>query len=375
MNHFGPIPTLIVDLSPFCDLQCPMCPQGQGSRGSRRPMSPEIVEAVIAGLANHKPGAGAILPFWNGEPLLSDNFSHFVTRLHNERTRGTLNFGVISIHTNATRLHNTHVDLILTPGLFGPVTISLDAADTATYAGIRRGGDFSTVDQQVKNFILQRCTTGLPAVILQFIAMAENEGNEVEFVRHWQKFFQNHKLPAPHLIFDECNFPQTGDVLFIRALIPASETSEDINSARGFHERARTRLLPEVEVIQPTNVKESHPPPPAPSTAPRRGPCPGIFQHLGIDWQGNVSPCCRDFEVRMRLGNVLETSLAELWTGPTLRDWRIAHVEGRFNDVPLCGNCPGQPFGVIHPPQVVDWLKSVGQECRINPYLRRLGTI
>jgi radical SAM protein with 4Fe4S-binding SPASM domain len=353
-------------------------------------MSEEVLTAVLTGIRNHAPGVEVILPFWNGEPLLYKGFTRFVETLVEETTKG-LCLGSISIHTNGNGLTEENSQVILDSGLFSPITLSLDAVRASTYDQIRRGGDLLTVCQNIETFLRLRKNTNSkkPAVILQFIVMDENIQETSLFVAHWQKIFTQLELPLPKVIFSEEELQGETDVLFIRPLIPDSDTSEAREQVKLLHERARQQILfPESALAEsPRNpsdiyvesVKE-------PSSCGNcqchkrektdvRGPCPGIFTHLGVTWEGNVSPCCRDFEAVIKLGNVLEESLSEIWTGQLLKDYRLAHIRGEFDKIPLCCECSGQPFGTISHQQIIDYLKSIGEEREINGYLRRMGAI
>lgn len=376
LSHFGPIPTLIVDLAPYCDLACVMCPQGRGERVDRAVMPEAVIGRVIDGLAAHAPGAHVILPFWNGEPLIAGNFEAFVDRLAAARGRG-LKFDSVSIHTNATRLTPELSARIVRSGLFSPLTFSLDAARPETYARIRRGGDFAAVRGNLLAFLDARAAAGTgPFGVFQLIVMEENRSEIGEFVDFWKTALAERGF-ASGVIFDDTGVNFDRDLIFIRKLIPERETPEELARVETLHQDAK--YMVEGAALQTTRQRvadplESHAS--FETWIPKaRRPCPGIFSHLGVRHDGTVSPCCRDFDCEIRLGNVLDTPLAALWTGARLRDHRLAHVEGRFADVPRCGDCPGQPFGAITDAEVVAWLKSVGEERRIHPYLKRVGAL
>jgi len=72
---------------------------------------------------------------------------------------------------------------------------------------------------------------------------------------------------------------------------------------------------------------------------------------------GDVTTCCLDEHLENRLGNLRETPLRALWEGETINQWRLAHVEGRFDESgPLCPRCNWQSAGA-HPAQASQaWL-------------------
>jgi radical SAM protein with 4Fe4S-binding SPASM domain len=68
-------------------------------------------------------------------------------------------------------------------------------------------------------------------------------------------------------------------------------------------------------------------------------PCPAPFYMLAIRANGDVSPCCVDWSGALTLGNVNQTSLQDLWTGPRMLALRMAQIHGRRGDVPACAGC------------------------------------
>jgi radical SAM protein with 4Fe4S-binding SPASM domain len=71
---------------------------------------------------------------------------------------------------------------------------------------------------------------------------------------------------------------------------------------------------------------------------------------------GDVTTCCLDEHLENRIGNVRDEPLAELWTGPTMEAWRLAHAEGRFAESgPLCTRCNWESAGAADPALVRAW--------------------
>lgn len=68
--------------------------------------------------------------------------------------------------------------------------------------------------------------------------------------------------------------------------------------------------------------------------------CPSLwFGDLAVLWNGDVVPCCRDYDGKEVLGNITRNSLEEIWNGKRMNELRILHKEGRRNEVELCKNC------------------------------------
>jgi MoaA/NifB/PqqE/SkfB family radical SAM enzyme len=68
----------------------------------------------------------------------------------------------------------------------------------------------------------------------------------------------------------------------------------------------------------------------------RKTPCAFLWNGFTIAWDGRVSVCFHDADVRDCLGDVSVNTIEEIWTGPS-REKRRQHVSGCFNDV--CAQC------------------------------------
>jgi len=67
--------------------------------------------------------------------------------------------------------------------------------------------------------------------------------------------------------------------------------------------------------------------------------CPFPFYTVAIHANGDVSPCCVDWEKKVAVGNVFETPLKEIWNGAELKSLQVAHLSGKKTSVQGCKNC------------------------------------
>ncbi len=75
---------------------------------------------------------------------------------------------------------------------------------------------------------------------------------------------------------------------------------------------------------------------------------------------GDVTTCCLDEHMENRLGNLREQDLAAIWQGERVEAWRLAQVQGRFQDSgPLCPRCNWQSAGAYPADKVATWLAGV----------------
>jgi radical SAM protein with 4Fe4S-binding SPASM domain len=58
-----------------------------------------------------------------------------------------------------------------------------------------------------------------------------------------------------------------------------------------------------------------------------------------IQWNGDVTTCCTDYEGRTKTANVFSQSIESVWNGELLRQRKRDMLEGRLLDV--CARCQG----------------------------------
>ena len=71
-------------------------------------------------------------------------------------------------------------------------------------------------------------------------------------------------------------------------------------------------------------------------------PCPAPFYMLVIRADGSVSACCVDWAGQLVVGNVLESTLQEIWQGTKLQSLQAAHLCGKRDRIEACRNCTAQ---------------------------------
>lgn len=67
--------------------------------------------------------------------------------------------------------------------------------------------------------------------------------------------------------------------------------------------------------------------------------CPYPFYSLAVNFDGSVSICCADWSHGTVVGEVRNSSLREIWTGPILNDFRRRHLENRRGEIAPCAHC------------------------------------
>jgi radical SAM protein with 4Fe4S-binding SPASM domain len=67
--------------------------------------------------------------------------------------------------------------------------------------------------------------------------------------------------------------------------------------------------------------------------------CVQIFKGVQIQANGDVVPCCVDWERVNLLGNIKDTKLTKIWHSDKLKKLQITHLRGKKNTIKPCCNC------------------------------------
>lgn len=69
-------------------------------------------------------------------------------------------------------------------------------------------------------------------------------------------------------------------------------------------------------------------------------PCAEVYQKLSVDWDGQVSCCCGDYDNFLTVGDLNSSSLYDIWnTSWKLKNFRAMLDKGMFKSLTLCSNC------------------------------------
>lgn len=332
---FKPIPLLILDTVNFCDLKCIMCPIGKENNRKKHIMSWGLMEKILNELTSYDfKIADTVFPFWNGEPLLYPYIEDMFYYVMHKKNK---NFNYFSIHTNANKLTKEKTELFLKSNLLGSITFSVDAALPKTYEKIRKGGDLIKVEKNIIYFIkkLTQLSLNIPIITVQFLVMPENFNEVKLFIKKWKKIFNDFSI-NPGIVFDDF-YPINTHSIFIK------RTIADNNSLQVKNDELHKKALINANIIEPQNGKVVINDEFEEKKDKKRRPCVGLFENLGIRYDGLVSACCRDFNALNAIGNIFDNNILELWEGEALKFQRMCHINGEFHKIPLCKNCKNQP--------------------------------
>ncbi|MDD5090117.1 MAG: carbohydrate binding domain-containing protein [Candidatus Wallbacteria bacterium] len=344
---------LFVEPTNLCNLQCIMC--NHGDHSFQRPlgvMKYGEFKKIIDEICSMKLNLWEFAPYWLGESFVHPQIIDFL-RLSSEAASRPGSFRHFNIHTNGVMLEERHLSAILESRL-SSILFSVDACHRETYDKIRIGGDFDRLVRNIRWLIAERrrrCQRH-PSIIVQMIVMDENAGEISEFCDFWRNEGLEKLIYAgrseDNPFFSEAGrqmlFPQVvEDSVFVKALEPNALTKHQTHREIG-------------QVLDPG----------------RRRPCGSLWRMMSVAWDGTATACCRDDQQKMPIGNVLSTSLSDVWYGEPLRRQRLGQITGDFSATPKCVDCVNWVKYPLSEVEIADYLHSIGEDHLLDSYRKRM---
>tara|TARA_B100001123_G_scaffold225454_1_gene253801 strand:+ start:125 stop:1156 length:1032 start_codon:yes stop_codon:yes gene_type:complete len=268
-----------------CNYRCDMCIYSEPTElaQARYPerMSDELFDRIISEATEFScPSIGFNTV---NEPLLDRD----ITRRVGQAAKA--GFVDLRMNTNASLLTSEKSLELIDAGLVR-LYVSIDASTAETYSKVRKLGDFDLVKKNVLEFLEIREKSGqkLPILRLSFVRLKANEQEIPDFLNYWTEL---------------------ADLVTIQEYMPPVINEE-------FKEkRARSR-----------KTTKSY-------------TCPQPYERLVIKGNGEVHPCCAQFNYKIKIGNLRTQSIYDLWNSSTMKELR-GHMKDRTWDrLPICDKC------------------------------------
>jgi len=292
-----------IDTGNFCNLRCPLCPTGvRGLQRTQALMSLDEFRTIVDKI---EPFAiEAILHNW-GEPFLNPDILAMI-HYANAKGLGT----TISSNLNLVNRNSHFLEEVVESPL-DHLTVSLDGTTQEIYEKYRRGGDLDEVLNNLSYLLEYRRKLGrsTPQVEWQFLVMKHNQ-HQIEDARRMA-----HDLGVDNLRFSGAGLPfdQLGDV----------ELGKEWLSE-----------LPVYQNYSPDRIRE-------------KGylydeKCFYLYRAMTVNPSGAVSPCCVVYHSDYDFGNLVNSSLEEVWNNAHYRSSRALFSRRTFegNLETVCGKCP-----------------------------------
>jgi organic radical activating enzyme len=319
-GRFYPINYLFIEITNACNFKCTWCPDD--IMGRRRGfMKKEKAFRILDEVARKRSWLGPLYPVklhQMGEPMLHPDLAAIVEHAESQ--------GVpIELNTNCGLITEEKLDGLYQVALGARTHLEIDIMNTKYADGYR----IVSEDEQALAFLEDW---------VSFAQELEKKYGLPPRAHDWEKIRSFHfldqdengsryeLLDGVHLIWKRCH--SWGNVI---------QTA----GASGTFDPSGHQAAAPVPVEPPRSQgdRERIGTPEFTSGVPKDTYCPAPYDQLVIQWNGDVTTCCTDYEGRTKTANVFAESIEGVWTGETLRRRKRDMLEGRLLDV--CAKCMG----------------------------------
>lgn len=282
---------LDVELTNFCNFNCCFCPTGTKAMQRMRGHMPDnVADAIAENVKKYNIPAVRFIRW--GEPTLHPNYLSILEKVKNA---GAL----IHINTNGSLLDEEQIQKLLDIHL-DSIKFSFQGADEGTYNEMREGGDYLRLLDIVRKFHEMRGERDYPYIQISTTLTGET-ADQIEGFKSD--------------IGDYCDYYNVGYTKLNHLNVDTMNIDEE--------EKKKIRRLQEHETINHTF----------------RPVCVEAFDKLSINWNGDVTLCCSDYDNFMLVGNILDMDLKQIFNSRVADIYRDAIAKMQYGKIKCCSNC------------------------------------
>jgi radical SAM protein with 4Fe4S-binding SPASM domain len=292
-----------VDTGNVCNLKCPLCPTGyRGLERRQSLMGLREFEAIIDKIRSY--AVEVIMHNW-GEPFLNPDILPMIRYARKNRIGTT-----ISSNLNLVNRGEKFLEAVVESGL-DHLTVSIDGTTQEVYEVYRKGGNLEHVLENLRYLIRYRNHIGssTPRVEWQFLVMKHNQHQMDDASRMAKQIgVDRTRFTGAGLPFNE-----------MKNVALASQWMSDLPSYRGY--------APDKMVERGYLYDES---------------CFYLYRAMTVNPEGGVAPCCVLYHSKFDFGNLIDSSLEEVWNSEHYRASRALFSGKRYNGQlqTACHECP-----------------------------------
>ena len=254
-----------------CPYTCIMCPRHEQMTRTKGYMDMSLFKKIIDEVSTYsaKIRDKEIELFHFGESLCHSKFAEMVQYTSSTHLKATLSLNPVDLNADIIERLLQHAPY--------KIIVSLDSMDGLKYTMIR--GRHAKIDKAIHNTerLLQRHQQlgNQSIIIIRMIVMHVNR-NEID---HFRRFWE-----------------EKGGIVEFRDFFPWSNPElKDLGTVEKY---------------------------------PNYMPCPFPWQYLVIQWNGDVVACCRDYNGTLKMGNVMDDTLKDIWNGEAYTIFREKMASG-----------------------------------------------
>jgi len=296
---------IIIETGNICNLKCPLCPTGLNLIKDKAYMNFDIFKKIVIKF----PKLSKIELYNWGEPFLNSDIFKMIAYCKSKSIKTVINtnFSFTKDDLFYEKLANVGLDFL---------TISLDGASQETYCKYRVGGNFDTVINNIKKLskAKKKNEATKPIIIWKFIVNSYNE----------------HEIESAQKMANDLG------IEFQTAFIGLAEDILDIKISQSIKER-QVKWLPKNPIFKKEYYRKN-----SKKKYYYNEKCPYLFNHMLINHNGDVYPCCFLTQPENSFGNILKQPLKDIWHNEkymhsralfktTIKKSKIKHT--------ICNNC------------------------------------
>ncbi|MDB9891210.1 radical SAM protein [Alphaproteobacteria bacterium] len=279
-----------------CNLSCIHCPTGTVAM-DRGIMKDEVLDAIFDSIDESPNAVKVVVLYHGGEPLLNKKFFSFV-----ELIRAKLPDAKIKTVTNGVALTKANSEKVLKSSL-DEIEVSLDGDSPYQNNLIRVGSDAAKIINNV-HYLLELYKEYARERLLR-VSIATTQFNPIDI-----SFGDN--PPVPAWLLNEFKSSAVNFKTSNAYLWPDISMMENKSTRENF------------EMIKDANGKKS-------------SYCDHVNNTITVRANGDVVPCCYDLTSKLVMGNVLDTSLLDIWNSENYNKLRDSIHNKKF--ISICKTC------------------------------------
>jgi len=269
----------------ICNSKCPNCPYNNSKiRADYRDalyMPEEIFKRIADECGLYR---SVIRVSGGGEPMLHPKAVELMVYAKHKGAR-------VGLITNGSTFTQKDLRELLRAGV-DAIEFSVDAGDPETYARVRPGLDWETLNRNVQTAVELRNSSGSETRIIT--SVINQRGVDVErATKYWSSVADNVQI-RKYLTW-------------------------------GYN---KNRSADDSSYLPPED----------------RIPCPWLFERLNIDSRGDVTLCGEDIAFNEKFANIMHRRIKDIWQGAEFITLREKHLAGRGHEIPICSRCPDRQY-------------------------------
>tara|TARA_R110002072_G_scaffold298816_1_gene473250 strand:+ start:5077 stop:6123 length:1047 start_codon:yes stop_codon:yes gene_type:complete len=287
--------SMLVDPASVCNFKCSFCPTGNPelikSTGRNQVLlSLDLFKKIIADIEQFETDLEVLRLYKDGEPLLNPNFVDFV-----KLAKSCPKIKRVETTTNGSKLTRKMSDNLIEAGI-DRIVISIEGLSKEKYK------EFVKVNFDFDGFIEN----------LTYLFGVSRGRCQIHI-----KTVHENLCPINGEDEFKAIFGEICDRMFIEDTVPSwPEFALDYLSEdqQAFLDKKENEVL-------------------------RKQVCAYLFYSLSINADGEVSPCCVDWNRKLSLGNLNDQSILDVWNGKKLQDLRFKHLQYDRSQIESCSSC------------------------------------